>query len=97
MATYAGPAFSFAAMWLGWWLLARSRSTGMQRHLGFATIFAQLPAQLPAQRLHGPLGVFNDEYCAASHMFGRTRAGVSRAGVAQRASHAAGCARDWTT
>jgi len=58
MATYAGPAFSFAAMWLGWWLLARSRSTEMQRHLGFATIFAQLPAQ----RLHGPLGGVNDEY-----------------------------------
>lgn len=68
MATYAGPAFSFVAMWIGWWLLVRGRSTVAQRHLGFATIFAQLPAQ----RLYGPLGRFNDEYYAASHMFGQT-------------------------
>jgi hypothetical protein len=66
-ATYAGPALSFAAMWYGWWLL-RKAPTNWQRHLGFAVIFAQLPAQ----RLTGPLLGQNDEYFAARHMFGNS-------------------------
>lgn len=70
MATFAGPAFSYAAMWAGWWLLARASSSAMQRQLGFAMIFAQLPLQ----RLTGPLFRNNDEYFAAWHLFGVSEA-----------------------
>ncbi|MBP6775015.1 MAG: hypothetical protein KA154_18655 [Gemmatimonadaceae bacterium] len=66
MATFAGPAFSYAMMWVGWWCLARAKSTALQRQLGFAMIFAQLPLQ----RLSGPLFGHNDEYFAAWHLFG---------------------------
>lgn len=68
MATFAGPAFSFAAMWVGWWLLARKRSTALHRQMGFAIVFAQLPLQ----RMTGPLLQLNDEYYAAGHFFGYT-------------------------
>ncbi|MCA0374112.1 MAG: hypothetical protein LCH84_00490 [Gemmatimonadetes bacterium] len=68
MATFAGPAFSFAVMWVGWWLLARPASRLLSRHIGFALIFAQMPAQ----RITGPLFGHNDEYYAAWHLFGRT-------------------------
>lgn len=65
-ATFAGPAFSFAVMWAGWWMLARVSSTELQRQLGFALIFAQLPLQ----RMTGPIFKQNDEYYAAWHLFG---------------------------
>ena len=65
-ATFAGPAFSFGVMWVGWWMLARQASTTLTRQLGFAMIFAQLPLQ----RITGPLFGHNDEYYAAWHLFG---------------------------
>lgn len=70
MATFVGPLFSFAAMWVGWWLLSRDRSSELHRQLGFAMIFAQLPFQ----RITGPLLGQNDEFYAASHFFGRNSA-----------------------
>lgn len=70
MATFAGPVFSFAAMWYGWWLLRRVGSSELARQLGFALIFAQLPLQ----RITGPLFEQNDEYYAAWHLFGVSEA-----------------------
>jgi hypothetical protein len=72
LATYAGPLFSFGAMWVGWWLLRRKGSTPLRRQLGFAMVFAQLPLQ----RMTGPFLHQNDEFYAASHAFGRGAAAM---------------------
>jgi hypothetical protein len=41
-ATLSGPLFSFALMWVGYWLMAPGRS-GAQWSLGFALVFATIP------------------------------------------------------
>ena len=64
-ATYAGPIYSYAMMWLGALWIARGDSTWW-KHLGFSTIFAQLPLQ----RISGPLFGWNDEWFATRHIFG---------------------------
>lgn len=64
-ATYVGPIYSFAMMWLGMIWIMRGK-TDWWRHLGFATIFAQLPLQ----RMTGPLFGWNDEWFATRHIFG---------------------------
>jgi hypothetical protein len=64
LSTYAGPAYSYAMMWLGgYWLM--HGATPLTRHLGFATIFAQLPLQ----RITGPIFQWNDEWFATRHLF----------------------------
>lgn len=70
MSTLAGPIYTFACMYLGWWLLASARSTPFRRQLGFAIIFAQLPLQ----RITGPLLGFNDELYVTAHFFGNSAA-----------------------
>lgn len=62
--TYAGPAFTFALMWLGLALL--NGASGFSRHLGFALIFAQTPWQ----RMLMPFFRRNDEYFASAQFFG---------------------------
>ena len=68
MTTLAGPVFTFAMMYVGWFLLARRASTSLQRQIGFAVVFAQLPLQ----RITGPLMRLNDEHSVAAHYFGDT-------------------------
>jgi len=70
MATFAGPVFTFGTMWVGWWFLQRAASTVFAQQLGFALIFAQLPLQ----RITGPIFKQNDEYYAAWHLFGVSEA-----------------------
>ncbi|MDA1029148.1 MAG: hypothetical protein O3B41_08875 [Bacteroidetes bacterium] len=67
LATYMGPIFSFAAMWAGAYLLKQGK-TPYRSHLGFALIFAQLPAQ----RMITPFFKMNDEFYASSALFGDT-------------------------
>ncbi len=65
LATYAGPLFTYIIMYVGMYFLKPS-STNYQKHLGFALIFAQLPFQ----RMIGPLMKMNDEYYATVKLFG---------------------------
>ena len=65
VATYAGPVFSFAMMYVGAYLL-KKRNSLFHKHLGFALIFAQMPAQ----RMMGPIMGFNDELYATTKLFG---------------------------
>ena len=65
IATYAGPVFSFAMMYVGMNYLKPTAST-LKKHLGFALIFAQMPAQ----RMMGPILGFNDELYATTKLFG---------------------------
>lgn len=67
VATYAGPLFTYLMMYVGLFFLKPS-STAYQKHLGFALIFAQLPAQ----RMTGPLFRWNDEFYATAKLFGGT-------------------------
>jgi hypothetical protein len=62
--TYAGPAFTFALMWAGMFML--QSGSVWTRHLGFALIFAQTPWQ----RMLMPLFKKNDEYFASAQFFG---------------------------
>lgn len=65
-ATIAGPAFTFALMWLGWYQL--SRPDNKNKQLGFALIFANFP-------INRMLFVFmgwNDEQWVAKHLFGQS-------------------------
>ncbi|MBO3696913.1 hypothetical protein [Roseivirga sp. E12] len=64
IATYAGPVFSFIMMYVGAYFL-KKRSSTFHNHLGFALIFAQMPAQ----RMSGPILGFNDELYATSRLF----------------------------
>jgi hypothetical protein len=68
-ATYAGPLFTYAMMYVGVWLLGRKDSAYL-RHLGFAMIFAQLPLQ----RMINPFLQMNDEFVATVGLFGDTPA-----------------------
>lgn len=68
MAALAGPVFTFAMMYVGWWFLARRDASILQRQMGFALIFAQLPLQ----RITCPLMRLNDEHYVAAHYFGDT-------------------------
>jgi len=65
IATYAGPLYTFLMMYLGMFWLKASNSN-FKKHLGFATIFAQLPAQ----RLMGPPMTMNDEMYATGQLWG---------------------------
>lgn len=68
LATYAGPLFSFAIMWIGAYLLKRKGATVYTRQLAFALIFAQMPLQ----RMVMCFFKMNDEYYASSQLFGHT-------------------------
>ncbi len=65
LATYAGPVFTFIMMYVGMRYL-KSGTSELKKHLGFALIFAQMPAQ----RMMGPILGFNDELYATSNLFG---------------------------
>lgn len=65
IATYAGPVFSFIMMYVGVYLI-KHKALAYHKHLGFALIFAQMPAQ----RMSGPILGFNDELYATSKLFG---------------------------
>jgi hypothetical protein len=65
LATYAGPVFTFIMMYVGMFMLRANKSV-FQSHLGFALIFAQMPVQ----RMLGPIMGFNDELYATSRLFG---------------------------
>ncbi len=67
IATYAGPVFSFIMMYVGMRLL-RTNKSPFQSHLGFAMIFAQMPVQ----RMIGPIMGFNDELYATTKLFGQS-------------------------
>ncbi len=67
LATYAGPVFTYAMMYVGMWFLQKGK-TNYQQQLGFALIFAQLPCQ----RMVGPIFRMNDEYYATAKLFGNT-------------------------
>ncbi len=65
LATYAGPVFSFLMMYVGMYLLRKNESS-YKSQLGFALIFAQMPVQ----RMIGPIMGFNDELYATTKLFG---------------------------
>ena len=65
LATYIGPLFTYLMMYVGMHFLRPSTSNYL-KHLGFAIIFAQLPFQ----RMTGPIFGFNDEYFATARLFG---------------------------
>lgn len=67
LATYIGPLFTFAMMYVGMYFLKKNNST-YKKHLGFAMIFAQLPLQ----RMTSPFFRMNDEYYATSNLLGNT-------------------------
>ena len=67
IATYIGPLFTFAMMYVGMYLL-KKRNSNYKKHLGFAIIFAQLPFQ----RMTSPFFRMNDEFYASSNLFGNT-------------------------
>ena len=66
LATYAGPIFTFALLWIGWYQL-RSHDP-MKKQLGFALIFANFPIN----RILFALLRYNDEQYAASVLFGES-------------------------
>lgn len=66
-ATIAGPAFTFALMWLGWYQLSKPENKNKQ--LGFALIFANFPVN---RMLFVFMGI-NDEQWVARHLFGDSR------------------------
>lgn len=65
-ATIAGPAFTFALMWLGWYQLSRPDIKNKQ--LGFALIFANFPVN---RMLFVFMGA-NDEQWVARHLYGNS-------------------------
>ena len=67
LATYVGPLFTFAVMYVGAYFLKHSASN-YRKHLGFALIFAQIPLQ----RMICPFFYMNDEYYATATLFGPT-------------------------
>ncbi len=68
IATFAGPVFTFAIMWIGAWMLRKKEATEYTKQIGFALIFAQLPLQ----RMIMPFFELNDEYYAAVKIWGRS-------------------------
>ena len=68
-ATWAGPLFSFAMGWWGYFLLS-PRQTAARRSLGFALVFAPLPCA----RILGALMGGNDEVYALSKVLPYPRA-----------------------
>ena len=66
-ATYAGPLFTFAMMWVGAYFLLYANSN-YKKHFGFAMIFAQWPLQ----RMTSPFFRMNDEFVATINLFGDT-------------------------
>lgn len=62
-ATYAGPLFTFAVMWVGYYLLKPGNSL-VQHSVGFALVFANLPF---ARLLGGVFMGGNDEVYALRH------------------------------
>jgi len=68
LATYAGPLFSFAMMWIGAYLLTKKNASTYIKQFAFALIFAQMPLQ----RMVMCFFKMNDEYYASSKLFGKT-------------------------
>jgi hypothetical protein len=68
LATYAGPVFSFAMMWVGAYLLKSKNASAYTKQLAFALIFAQMPLQ----RMLMCFFKMNDEYYATAQLFGHT-------------------------
>ncbi len=67
LATYMGPVFSFAMMWVGrFFLIKKTHVSALTSHWAFALIFAQLPLQ----RMICPFFKMNDEYFASANLFG---------------------------
>jgi len=69
LATYAGPLFTFAMLWIGAWILKNKNSSNYKKHFAFALIFAQMPAQ----RMITPFFKMNDEYYTTASLFGHTQ------------------------
>jgi len=67
LATYIGPLFTYIMMYIGMYFLKAGASLHL-KHLGFAIIFAQLPFQ----RMTGPIFGFNDEYFASAMLLGNS-------------------------
>ena len=67
LATVAGPVFTFALMWIGWYQL--HKPDNQKRQLGFALIFANFPVN----RMFFSLLGYNDEQWVARHLFGDSR------------------------
>jgi len=67
IATYIGPLFTYIMMYVGMHFL-RIESTQHRKQLGFAIIFAQMPFQ----RMTGPIFTMNDEYYATAQLYGNT-------------------------
>jgi len=67
LATLAGPAFTYALMWLGLYQLRKPDERN--RRLGFALIFANFPVN----RMFFALIGYNDEQWVARHLFGDSR------------------------
>jgi len=61
LATLAGPLFSFALMWMGWYLL--STRSQHNKAMGFALVFANIPLG----RITGPMMGGGDEMVVAKH------------------------------
>lgn len=68
LATYAGPVFSFAVMWVGAVLLKNKTASAYTKQFAFALIFAQMPLQ----RMVMCFFKMNDEYYASSQLFGHS-------------------------
>jgi len=68
IATYMGPIFTFAIMYIGAYFL-NDRNSTYRRQLGFAMIFAQLPLQ----RMISPFFKMNDEFHATAQLLGNTK------------------------
>ena len=70
--TYAGPAFTFLAMWTGAWMLWRSHRPPLQS-LGFCLIFANTPIGRMATAAMGG----GDEVYATRHLLGSRPLGIA--------------------
>ena len=66
-ATLSGPVFSYIMMYWGAYFIQKGK-TLFKRHLGFAMVFAQLPMQ----RMTGPLMNMNDEWYAVVKLWGNS-------------------------
>ena len=65
IATYMGPLFTYIMMYVGMYFM-RDSSSNHSKHLGFAIVFAQLPFQ----RITGPIMGYNDEYYVVAKLYG---------------------------
>jgi hypothetical protein len=68
LATFAGPVFTYAVIWVGAWMLRKPQASQYTKQLGFALIFAQLPLQ----RMTSPIFRMNDEFYTSVQLWGDT-------------------------